>query len=602
MRTTAPSSKAATFLPLSASAPTSPPPRRRLRPPRSPPRRVDDVDPLPNHRDDASLSSSAAGGGGMRVAASSSKASATTTTLPTGSGPPRRLQAVSRDEQDSLPTSSPQPDVRDSQPALSPQPDEPRPEKRKRGGRGRNKMPKGRYTITHVTDDGQPMLPKTAVSAFRRACSVIGRSKIKITYKDWKKVPNTEKTVLWETMKGMFEIPESAHDSVQRQALLKIGKVWKNFKSELYKKYVKQDRTPFHDKELAHLRDQWNEFVQRCQTPEFLHQSEVNKALSACNTHPHRLGTGGYVGKSFQWAREDEEAAQLSRPTPFADIPVQRARNWVRARAITTSDGSISFANTETEQVAQRVQQLAEESLQGSFQSCREKDILTEALGTKEHPGRTRGLGATVPWKAGFTDNSDLYKKHRRSKGECEETNVAQLKKEIYDELAAKIDSEVEERLQQALNQRSVASPVEPSPNTIQDSVVSPVPVEPSPNTNQGNCGAVAHSHPGGSIIHDRYPVDDIEEHTKCKIQVAIGVGTNFIIDAGEGTAYPCSEDPWVQGVPLAEGYGKVRVNMVYPNFTAFPLPLPPNEEIMTLGQALRKCIQWPKKDITLST
>ncbi|KAF0925846.1 hypothetical protein E2562_018485 [Oryza meyeriana var. granulata] len=599
MRATASSSRATapTFLP--PSGPTEPPPRHYRRRPRSPPHRVD---PPPNHRA-ASPSSPVASAASppwttvprrprrppgvvlLASAAASSKpssADASTSSSPTATVP---QQAVSGDEQDSLPTSSPQPDEGDSLPASSPQPDEPSTQKRKRGGRGRTTMPKGRYTITHVTDDGQPMLPQTAVSAFRRACSVIGRTKIKITYKDWKKVPNTEKAVLWEIIKGLFEMPEGTHESMQRQAMLKIGKVWKNFKSELYNTYVKKDLTPFHQKEFAHLRDQWDEFVQRCQMPEFVHQSEVNKAISAFNTHPHRLGTGGYVGKSLQWAREDEEAAHLSQPTPFANIPVQRARNWVRARAITTSDGSISFANTETEQVAQRVQQLAEESLQGSFQSCREKDILTAALGTKEHPGRTRGLGATVPWKAGFADNADLYKRQRRSKSECEEINLAQLKREIFDELAAKIDREVEGKLQQALNQKSVASSLEASPSTI-----------------QGSCGAVAHSHPGGSIIHDRYPVDDIKVRTKCKIQVPIGVGSSFIVDAGEGTAYPCSEDAWVQGVQLAVGYGKVQVDMVYPNFTAFPLPLLPNDEIMTLGQALHKFIQWPKKDIALPT
>ncbi|XP_015692878.1 uncharacterized protein LOC102709466 [Oryza brachyantha] len=249
---------------------------------------------------------------------------------------------------------------------------------------------------------------------------------------------------------------------------------------------------------------------------------------------------------------------------------------------MTTSDGIISFANTETEQVAQRVQQLAEESLKGSFQTCREEDILTAALGTKEHPGRTRGLGATVPWKAGFSDNSDLYKRQRRNKGSCEEMNLAQLKREIFDELAAKIDTKVEEKLQQALNKKSVAS------------------LEASPNSCQGSSGAVAHSHPGGSIAGDRYPVDDIEARTKCKIQVPVGVGSNFIVDAGEGIADPCSGDAWVQGVQLAAGYGKVRVDMVYSNFTAFPLPLPPNDEMVTLGQALHKFIQWPKKDMAL--
>ena len=45
----------------------------------------------------------------------------------------------------------------------------------------------------------------------------------------------------------------------------------------------------------------------------------------------------------------------------------------------------------------------------------RENDILTKALGNKEHPGRTRGIGSKVPWKKGFQQDLNKYKSRRNT-------------------------------------------------------------------------------------------------------------------------------------------------------------------------------------------
>jgi hypothetical protein len=36
-------------------------------------------------------------------------------------------------------------------------------------------------------------------------------------------------------------------------------------------------------------------------------------------------------------------------------------------------------------------------------------------LGNLEHTGRTRGLGKLVTWKKGFTEDSNMYKKHGKT-------------------------------------------------------------------------------------------------------------------------------------------------------------------------------------------
>ena len=63
----------------------------------------------------------------------------------------------------------------------------------------------------------------------------------------------------------------------------------------------------------------------------------------------------------------------------------------------------------------------------------RENDILTKALGNKEHPGRTRGIGSKVPWKKGFPQ--DLYK--YKSKKNTEQSRIEEFKvafEEMYEE------------------------------------------------------------------------------------------------------------------------------------------------------------------------
>ena len=53
-------------------------------------------------------------------------------------------------------------------------------------------------------------------------------------------MPQSEKTFLWETIKAQFDFPEGCSlEDMERQAIAKMGKTWKTFKSELYNTYVK---------------------------------------------------------------------------------------------------------------------------------------------------------------------------------------------------------------------------------------------------------------------------------------------------------------------------------------------------------------------------
>ena len=68
--------------------------------------------------------------------------------------------------------------------------------------------------------------------------------------------------------------------------------------------------------------------------------------------------------------------------------------------------------------------------------------MLTQALGTKEHPGRTRGIDV-VPWKLAFPQESNTYRSRSRGTAEQEAEYLRRLK-EMEDRMEARIEATVE--------------------------------------------------------------------------------------------------------------------------------------------------------------
>ena len=65
--------------------------------------------------------------------------------------------------------------------------------------------------------------------------------------------------------------------------------------------------------------------------------------------------------------------------------------------------------------MVKKIAEIQAQVTQGSFVPDREHDILTKALGNKEHPGRTWGIGSKVPWEKGFPQDLYRYKSRRNS-------------------------------------------------------------------------------------------------------------------------------------------------------------------------------------------
>nr|ABA98675.1 transposon protein, putative, CACTA, En/Spm sub-class [Oryza sativa Japonica Group] len=398
--------------------------------------------------------------------------------------------------------------------------------------RTQNKIPKEVYTIIEVDDIGYPTAPTKAVKKFRTICGVLGRRNFTILKDHIDLVPQEEKEEAWRQFKESFRYPTEAEAGLKRQAIRKMG---------------------------------------NCKEPS-----------------PAPDGTGGYTGKQAEWDKEDEAAAESNTLQVLADIPVQRTRNWARARMKKNSDGTLSFPNPEDQVVYQKIVELNAErqASQEVSSQKREDDILTKALGNEEHRGRTRGIGSNVPWKFGFPQYAWQYKKHKLSKAQKAARIKAQLREELKEELREELTAEplgMEARMEARIRDRST------------DATPGPV-VQVSPTQRRSSCASTETpaEQPEGPAA-----VDHITEPTSCTLVVRVTPG--FAIPTAEGQAFKPTPKTRVHGAQLQAGNAKVQMDLVKPDWVRYTIPHPPNDEILTLGAARGTFIQWPKHSIEIN-
>jgi hypothetical protein len=99
--------------------------------------------------------------------------------------------------------------------------------------------------------------------------------------------------------------------------------------------------------------------------------------------------------------------------------------------------------------LAQRISEVTNEVRQGTRTSNREKDVLTQALENREHPGCTREA-CVVPWRLSFEEEAHTYRSRLRSRAEQEAETLRRLK-EIEETFDAWLEATVEARMQQVL-------------------------------------------------------------------------------------------------------------------------------------------------------
>ena len=91
---------------------------------------------------------------------------------------------------------------------------------------------------------------------------------------------------------------------------------------------------------------------------------------------------------------------------------------WLEARKPKIVQGKPKFDQPETDAVAERMLQLADLQLKRQFKPNREKDVLSTAIGSKEHGGRVRGMSSNLSIRDGFEKDRARYRSHDRYKEE----------------------------------------------------------------------------------------------------------------------------------------------------------------------------------------
>jgi hypothetical protein len=186
----------------------------------------------------------------------------------------------------------------------------------------------------------------------------------------------------------------------------------------------------------------------------------------------------------------------------------------------------------------------------------RENDELTHALGNPEHTGQTRGKGAGVPWKEGFSQHKDPYgyKSHKRKKDREEdqigkvEHELADMKRMMHqlsqgDRSRPQEDPALDLNCQRRSSMASTELPADEHDARIIDDAPGPrYPVDDAPGPH--------------------YPVDDVREMTNCELYQPM---KNMTFKVASGDALPCLPEALHHGNPIWAGYARVSVLDIVP-------------------------------------
>jgi len=302
-------------------------------------------------------------------------------------------------------------------------------------------MPQGRTVINAVDASGEPVDPITVQGPYKTAIGNIVRDNVPIKYQSWNgkedpnlTVPDQIKELCWEKLLESFIFPsDSAREIAKKKVLKTMGERFKQFRCILYK-HVKAGTEPDWD-QYPSQRAYWADFLAYKSSTKAKEMSQRNTENALSNPLPHNLGTRGIVRKLPQW---DAEFQEMEKNGVVPETVGWEMRSLIFALSHGSShgpDGKLVSKDERAKHLVKRIQEVREEVSSGAFVPDRENDVLSRALGTKEHPGRVRGMGL-VPWELGFAEYSDSYRSRSRSKAQREAV-VDDLMQKVRDEMDA---------------------------------------------------------------------------------------------------------------------------------------------------------------------
>ncbi|RCV07756.1 hypothetical protein SETIT_1G271300v2 [Setaria italica] len=232
---------------------------------------------------------------------------------------------------------------------------------------------------------------------------------------------------MWKLLKETFILhrSEELRKRVKHYARKQLGESFRRWRGELNDKYLKTGLPPFNEYGSITL-SQWDEFVRQKTSPEALALSQRNREFALRNIHKVHLRPGGYRGKIDKWQQDREAAIAARQPDPFEGLDEH-------ARKPTIVDGKPTFLTSKTNQVAEKINDLSKRQRKGEFIPNRDKDVLSSALGMKEHGGRVRGVSLKLTIKDGFERDRASYKSHSRYKDDLREATEKALESRVLE-------------------------------------------------------------------------------------------------------------------------------------------------------------------------
>ncbi|KAJ1259013.1 hypothetical protein BS78_10G120800 [Paspalum vaginatum] len=436
------------------------------------------------------------------------------------------------------------------------QPDPKMPERQPRKLREATKWPEDKIVVTKVDMDGMPIHRKEK-NGLHRLARLIDRQRLSLMMPTIKSLKREEKWKLFDNyITPHLEFPPDTKDLGFKKAMKLIAHSWRTHKSSLSSEKCIEDSVRY-------------------------------KELCGRNTENHGLGTTDYDGKFAKWEQEDLDFAAKGIQNPWHEFPEGRPRNWLRGRGKLRmlSDGTtqVVWNKEETTRISEETKEKAVQAKSSSVTWTRENDLLTACLGPKQ-PGLVWGFSSTMGWKHAWPECSSMYRKRRRSNAVDVEAITAQVTQEV----TAKVTQEVSALLQAAglLQLPSLLcrapSPALGTPRTGRRSSCTSASEAECNNLKETTHESAEKNDAGQDVQAKPDSIDLLTEPTACSLLIVLA---GHHIEVARGWVFP--HQTVLHTTPLLEDHVVVQVEYVHSNFANYALPVPHNDELTTIAQAL---------------
>ncbi|KAL4032531.1 hypothetical protein IC575_005609 [Cucumis melo] len=263
----------------------------------------------------------------------------------------------------------------------------------------------GHKRVVEYNELGQPI--GESATKLKSFIGTTVRVHVPISYQSWKDVPTELKDKIYELIEGGFVVDPRSKKSILQNASV----CFRNFKSSLTTKHVlpyKKDLEKLKDPPTEYSfidREHWNIFVASRLTEQFEMVSNKGREWRK-NKYNHRMSRKGYANLT----------EEMKASTSNGEL-IDRALVWKKAR--TTKDGEIP--DIDTKEVANKIDNLLVSKRASHSMDNVTCDILSQAIGGNDPPGRIRGVGQYVTPSKYFHTAREKRKKVGKEEDYAEE-------------------------------------------------------------------------------------------------------------------------------------------------------------------------------------